>query len=472
MVIQDWSMINASPSRPNSNWRVGADACLIRRDLLLQVGGLDAAYASREAVGLDLGYRCLHAGALVEHRPELSTKDIKNVRSKVPSQDLYLFLLRHYGARWAQYVALRRGITRFTPLSEKRALDSASRLFDSVPAPALQGPVWYEASESQTWREADVSVIIPTLGRYPYLPEALESLRRQSVRPREVIVVDQNPPESRQPEVYEGYEDLCLRVIWQDERGQSLARNTGLAAVKSRYVFLFDDDSIAYDNLLEAHLRIVLGGRFQVSTGVALPPPPSDYKLPEAHLFPRVAQTLDTGNSLLSLELARETGGLDRNYDLGPGTDLDFGTRLYLKGVRIAHNPDAVRIHFKAPMGGLRVHGSHKYNSDGGLLQPFPPPTQSYYGIRFLDRRQRSERLLISFATSKFTSDFRRGQGGLKQKIKALGAFGLSCALLPVKVQRSRRQARNLLNQGIRVHHFENGSVELPETERNDRANP
>src|SRR5207249_3985373 len=156
------------------------------------------------------------------------------------------------------------------------------------------------------------------------------------------------PSEVRQPESYLGYDDLNLRIIWQDEQGQSLARNTGLAAATSPYVFLLDDDSVAYDDLIEAHLRYVVNGRFQISTGVAYPPPPNEYQLPARFRYPRVAQTFDTGNSLLSLVTAKQLGGLDRNYDYGPGTDLDFGTRLYLVGQRIVHNPEAVRIHFKA----------------------------------------------------------------------------------------------------------------------------
>lgn len=247
---------------------------------------------------------------------------------------------------------------------------------------------------------------------------------------------------------------MHLQVIWQDEQGQSLARNTGLAAASQPYVFLFDDDSIADPHLIAAHLQLVLNGRCHVSTGVAFPPPPSTYQLPAQYRHTRIAQTFDTGNSLLSLDLARKMGGLDRNYDFGPGTDSDFGTRLYLAGYRIAHNPQARRIHFKAPIGGLRTHGARKYNTDTDLWQPFPPVTQSYYGLRYLNRQQQFERTWLSFFTSKFPPELRQSRGPLVPKLKAAIYFGLAFLLLPLKWLRSHKQARQLLQQGVRLAEF------------------
>ena len=446
MVVADWSMINGPASSPSSSWRVGLETCLVRREVWAKLGGLDGAYESAVAAGLDWGRRCLGGGVLIEHRPELVAGAARPVPPVDPS-DLYTYLLRYHGLRWARYVAVRRGFR--SGLRERRQLERARTRIAEVPAPRA-ARAWRPAPDDldAKLRSADVSVIIPTLGRYPYLPGALESLRRQTVRPREVIIVDQNPPEAREPATYEGYDELNLRVVWQDERGQSLARNTALAEVTSTYVFMFDDDSIAHDDLIEQHLRVVLGGRFDVSTGVAFPPPPTTYELPPQFREPRVAQTFDSGNSLMRTSLVYEMGGFDRNFDLGPGTDTDLGTRLYLAGKRIAHTPAAVRIHFKAPSGGLRVHGAHKYNTDASLLSPFPPPTQSYYANRYLDRRQYFERTLLQFATSKLGPEARRGD------LRAVVRLALTSSLLPIKWWRSDRRARALLDKGVRTERF------------------
>lgn len=457
LVLQDWTMINGSPELPSNSWRISPELCLMRRDAVKQIGGWDGAFTSFRGAALEFGFRALKFGALVEHRPELPFCS-PNSFVKLPTQDFYLFLLRHYGLRWTRYVWLRRSLRPFKGWLEWRALYNATRQHREVVSPLTQAqPVWYEPREQlvENLAHTPVTVIIPTLGRYPYLPQALDSLRQQTVRPREVIVVDQNPPEQRQPETYVGYEDLNLQIIWQDEQGQSLARNTGLAAANSPYVFLFDDDSIADPELIASHLQAVLSGRCQVSTGVAYPPTPTEYELPVAYRYSRLAQTFDTGNSLLPLQLARQMGGLDRNYDFGPGTDNDFGTRLYLVGYRIMHNPKAKRIHFKAPMGGLRTHGARRYNTDSGLWQPFPPITLSYYGLCYLNRQQRFEHAWLSFFTSKFPRELRQRRGQLIPKLCAALYFGFTFLLLPIKRFRSQKQARQLLQRGVTLAEFQ-----------------
>lgn len=457
LVMQDWTMIAGALELPGNSWRVTPEACFLRREMLVKVGGWDEAFVSRHAAALEFGYRALRLGALVEYRPELLPTVTEHNPVELPRRDFYAFILRHFGQQWGHYVWMRRSLRRMGWVAEWRALKEAEKACARLASPLLAAtPVWYDPpnlSEDRL-KQTPVTVIIPTLGRYPYLPQALDSLRQQTVRPREVIVVDQNPPEQRQPETYVGYEDLTLQVIWQDERGQSLARNTGLAAATSPYVFLFDDDSIADPNLVAAHLRLVLNGRCHISTGVAFPPPPSDYQLPPYYRYTRLAQTFDTGNSLLPLNLARKMGGLDRNYDFGPGTDNDFGTRLYLAGYRIAHNPQARRIHFKAPMGGLRTHGARKYNTDAGVWQPFPPITLSYYGLRFLTRKQQRERVWLSFFTSKFPPQLRQQDGHIGRKLIAFAYFGFTLVILPFKWVRSQRQATRLLQQGVRLSKF------------------
>lgn len=456
MVMQDWSMINLPKGVSGNSWRVNWRAFLVRRDLWLKMGGLDQAFVSLDAAVLVFGYRCLRLGARVEYRPEMLADRAQITLPEPAIGDMYVFLLRTYGSLWGRYVLARRLVSFWCWRAELKAWREAVRRVAAIPEPS-KSPVWYEPDppDLPRSRNTPVTVIIPTLGRYPYLPGALMSLRNQTVQPREVIVVDQNPPEQRQPQTYKGYEDLHLRVIWQDERGQSLARNTGLAAVTCPYVLLFDDDSIAYDDLIEAHLRVVVSNQSRISTGVSYPPSSNEFQLPPQFQYFRLAQTFDTGNSLLPITAARQLGGLDRNYDFGPGTDVDFGTRLYLAGLRIIHNPQARRIHFKAPVGGLRLHSVVKYNTDQGLLHPFPPVTQTYYGQRYLTGFQRRERALLQFVTSKFPRELRSRQGQTTEKWAAFAVFVIGFLLLPLKYYLASRKARVLIKQGARLATFE-----------------
>jgi glycosyltransferase involved in cell wall biosynthesis len=441
MVIQDWDMINVQTNQKLSNWRASFNRCLIRKKLFLDMGGLDKAFASVDAAFLELSFRSEKMGGLVEYRPELggATESLL----EPPPQDFYTFVIRHFGQRWANYLFARRCLKSLHWHSELRSLRRARERCASVRADQYQ-PVWYANSSlpSELLHQQTVSVIIPTLGRYSYLGEALDSIRRQTLKPHEVIIVDQNAYDSRHPELYENYHDLNLKVVWQDEKGQSLARNSGISVASGRYVLLFDDDSIAQDDLIESHLRMILGGKFHVSTGVSYSPKMLREELPPGFRFPRTARTFDTGNAMLPKSIVSAIGGLDRNYDFGTGTDLDYGTRLYLSGCRIAHNPFAIRIHFKAPMGGLRVHGAHKYNSDFGLFHPFPPITQTYYAMKYLSKYQLRERAFLQYITNRFPKELRARNVSPIVKAKLLVKALMAVPFLPLKWRRSLQHAR------------------------------
>ena len=95
--------------------------------------------------------------------------------------------------------------------------------------------------------ETDVSVIIPCYNHADLLPEAIASVRAQTIPAREIIVVDDGSPD-----------DLAgiasrftgVRYIRQSNQGLAGARNTGLRASEGRYVVFLDaDDRLLPNNL-------------------------------------------------------------------------------------------------------------------------------------------------------------------------------------------------------------------------------
>ncbi len=454
LIKQDWSMIDAPQSITSTSWRVSLDACLVEAALLSDQEWLEPAYETTGAAGLDFGLRCQEAGVLVEYSPELLLPSSYTCIDPPTRRDFFLFVFRHFGILWTVYALIRQLLSRPIGLiPEISDYIWAKKQFEGGGL-VQDAPVSKEAISFSTGEIAEnqhsVSVIIPTLGRYGYLEDAIDSLRKQTIPPAEIIVVDQNPPESRQEDFYEKFGDLPLHVIRQDELGQSLARNTGVLAASGKYIFLFDDDSIASPNLIETHLAVLRIGRYDVSTGVSFPPPAENYRLPERYRHFRTAQTFDTGNSMVPRSIYIKVGGLDRNYDFGPGTDSDFGTRLYLAGYRILHNAQAQRIHFKAPTGGLRVHKSVKYNTDSGLFDPFPPITQSYYALKYVKNRPMRERIWLMFVTSHFTQGKRSSHRWPGWIFVDFLLFLFKIPLYPFKKQRSLRAARKLISQGVR----------------------
>ena len=97
-----------------------------------------------------------------------------------------------------------------------------------------------------------VSVIIPCYGQAHFLPDAIGSALRQSHPASEVIVVDDGSPDDvggvvdRYPEV---------RLITQENRGLSGARNAGLKASSGDFVVFLDAD----DRLMPTALAVGVG---------------------------------------------------------------------------------------------------------------------------------------------------------------------------------------------------------------------
>ncbi|GMV96631.1 MAG: glycosyltransferase family 2 protein [Phycisphaerae bacterium] len=88
--------------------------------------------------------------------------------------------------------------------------------------------------------DAPLSVIVPCRNAQRWLGEALESILRQTVRPMEVIVVD-DASTDRSAAVARSFGGR-VRVIPSFRRGCNAARYTGMKAARGRYVALLDAD--------------------------------------------------------------------------------------------------------------------------------------------------------------------------------------------------------------------------------------
>ncbi|MGV3724101.1 MAG: glycosyltransferase family 2 protein [Actinomycetota bacterium] len=449
-VANDWSWLDAPQQRRSTSWRLSFRCALVRVSALRAVAGLDPAFETLEGAALELGYRLMRRGAVMWFDPELLSEP---VAGRPPTSiDSYVFVRRWHKPHWCRFVQARRVLSGAPALAEWNAARAAAAACERELAPDRSGLVATPAPPlpGEPPKRPTITAVIPTLGRYSYLPSALNSLSAQTIRPEEVIIVDQNPKELRQPALYEGYEDLNLRVIWLDERGQSVSRNAALAEARGEYVFLFEDDAIGEPDLIEQHLTWLQRYGAHVSTGVSVPPPPTDYTLPEEFRFPRVAQTFSSGNSLLTREALKLAGGFDRNYDHGVNADMDLGTRLYLAGGLILHNPHAAMIHYKAPMGGLRVYGHWWAHSNVGWFRPFPPPTQVYYMLRFLSPGQRRERIFRFVLLAAVGWDKKQSHVQGPRALRLAQSL-LMLPLMPYRLARSLRAARKLLSSGPRI---------------------
>ena len=87
--------------------------------------------------------------------------------------------------------------------------------------------------------QPDISVIIPAFNRAHTLPKALDSVLSQTLKPREIIVVDDGSTDETNA-VLADYPGLC--IISQDNRGVSAARNVGIEKAGGEWLAFLDSD--------------------------------------------------------------------------------------------------------------------------------------------------------------------------------------------------------------------------------------
>ena len=93
-----------------------------------------------------------------------------------------------------------------------------------------------------------ISCVIPCYNQAQYLPDAIDSVLRQTVKPHEIIVVnDGSPDETRY--IAKGYPEV--KYIEQVNKGLASARNTGIMNMTGDYFMPLDADDMMTNNCVE-----------------------------------------------------------------------------------------------------------------------------------------------------------------------------------------------------------------------------
>ncbi|NNM00902.1 MAG: glycosyltransferase family 2 protein [Gammaproteobacteria bacterium] len=104
---------------------------------------------------------------------------------------------------------------------------------------------------------ADISVIIPTHNRAGLIGRALESIRAQTLRPREVIVVDDGSTDSTRQLLADRYPECT--VLARPRAGVSAARNAGIRRASAEWIALLDSDDEWLPEKLASQWQYVQG---------------------------------------------------------------------------------------------------------------------------------------------------------------------------------------------------------------------
>lgn len=226
-----------------------------------------------------------------------------------------------------------------------------------------------------------VDVIIPTLRRREYLLQVLEDLKNQTLLPKKVIVVEQNPePKSitELPELISNSWPFEVVHHFINQTGACTARNIALEEVTAEWVFFADDDIRLKSGLLKSGLEELrrLGiDCLNLST----------YQQGEKKFFKKIKQwgSFGSGISIVNTSFARELK-FKKVFEHGFGEDQDYGMQLRNAGCDIIYHPDLEILHLKAPRGGFRENSLPPWKED----DPKPSPTIMLFSQKYFTEWQ------------------------------------------------------------------------------------
>jgi len=101
-----------------------------------------------------------------------------------------------------------------------------------------------------------VSVIIPTYNRRELVQEAIDSVLAQTYTDYEIIVVDDGSTDGTREALQERYGDR-IRYVWQENQGESAARNRGIEMARGEYIAFLDSDDVWLPEKLSKQVNLL-----------------------------------------------------------------------------------------------------------------------------------------------------------------------------------------------------------------------
>ena len=111
----------------------------------------------------------------------------------------------------------------------------------------------------ETERPALISVIVPVYNTVDYLERCVKSIRRQTWRNLEIILVDDGSTDNSGALAEKmAMEDKRVKVLHKENGGSSSARNLGISVAKGDYIGFVDSDDCIEPEMYERLLAVAL----------------------------------------------------------------------------------------------------------------------------------------------------------------------------------------------------------------------
>lgn len=189
-----------------------------------------------------------------------------------------------------------------------------------------------------------VSVVIPCYNQAHFLRDAIESVRAQTYKDLEIIVVDDGSPDNTS----EVAKSLGVRCIRKQNGGLSSARNAGIKEAKGEYILPLDADDKIKPNFLETVMTGIqeadIVSTWLLTFGNENRTWGSEHLRPGLNIMYRQNQI--NCCSLYRKSMWEDIGGYDENMRLGY-EDWDFWLSALEKGYKIKVIPEHLFLYRK-----------------------------------------------------------------------------------------------------------------------------
>lgn len=235
-----------------------------------------------------------------------------------------------------------------------------------------------------------ITVGIPTKGRYESLAHTLQSLIFQTLKPYEIIIIDDSdePKDLRILSIYNYLfrlmEDKHIKwkVLYGQKKGQHYSHQAVQEMAETDWIFRIDDDEVAEPDVLEKLAHFATGDVGAVAPAVLMPNASfgmfqteantmADIGKPNVQWFKRKGQ--QSAEHLYSCFLYKK-GIAKYDLRLSPVAHREetlFSHSIYRAGYKLIINFDAVVHHFRQEDGGIRSfkHDPSLWDHDERIFQ-------------------------------------------------------------------------------------------------------
>lgn len=380
-------VINKKVTYPT--WQMSSLAGAIHAEVLLSVKEKIKLDSNFDYYLTSLAKVCMPLGLLCYSEPKLLVKNDLIFAIKPSNLLLFKFVKQHYRTRWIFLLFLNLMIyeLKFPFFALVYSIFFKNRNNSNIDIDEIKVHSALKVIDSGT-----IDVIIPTIGRKQYLYDVLIDLSNQTILPKCVIIVEQNPEINSTSEL-----DYITKEKWPFEikhtfthqMGACNARNVALSQVKSEWVFLNDDDNRFGPDLLKDVLaNLEKFGIKTLSTSYIQPHEKKrNIRINQSSMF-------GSGNSFIHSSILNKVK-FNGKFEFGYGEDSDFGMQMRNQGYDILYFPNPEIVHLKAPSGGFRIKPKLGWSND--RIIPKPSPTIMLYKILHETTEQRNGYKTILF---------------------------------------------------------------------------